>query len=205
MKIAIRADGNTKIGMGHLMRCISIAIALKERQADVCFLTNDIRSKEFIEEKGFVCHLLTEFSTLYENESPEVIQFVKNNGIHLVIVDSYFVSVDDLEKINAVVPVFYLDDLGKMDLPVSGLLNYNIYGKSMSYEKQYAQSVKLLLGSLYAPVKVQFKNTPYELKQEAIAIGDFENQIPYRETHFYDYDRYLRQITIQKYGRGASN
>lgn len=53
-----------------------------------------------------------------------------------------------------------------------------------------------------APLNLSIESLPYELKQGAIAIGDSENPIPYRETHFYDYDRYLRQITIQKYGIG---
>ena len=52
------------------------------------------------------------------------------------------------------------------------------------------------------PLNLSNELLPYELKRKAIAIGDFENQIPYRETHFYDYDRYLRQITVTKYGKG---
>lgn len=53
-----------------------------------------------------------------------------------------------------------------------------------------------------APLNLSIELLPYELKHSPICIGDFENQIPYRETDFYDYDRYLRQITIQKYGIG---
>lgn len=49
-----------------------------------------------------------------------------------------------------------------------------------------------------APLNLSIEPLPYELKQGAIAIGDFENQIPYTETDFYDYDRYLRQITLKK-------
>lgn len=55
-----------------------------------------------------------------------------------------------------------------------------------------------------APLNLSIEPLPYELKQRAIAIGNFENQIPYNETDFYDYDRYLRQITIRKYGIGDS-
>lgn len=50
-----------------------------------------------------------------------------------------------------------------------------------------------------APLNISIESLPYEITQKAICIGDFENQIPYRETHFYDYDRYLRQITLRKY------
>ena len=50
-----------------------------------------------------------------------------------------------------------------------------------------------------APLNISIETLPYEITQKTICIGDFENQIPYRETHFYDYDRYLRQITLRKY------
>lgn len=40
-----------------------------------------------------------------------------------------------------------------------------------------------------------YENSPY-----SIQIGDFENQNPYTETHFYDFDKYLRQITWRQHG-----
>lgn len=45
--------------------------------------------------------------------------------------------------------------------------------------------------------KFMYENSPYQ----ALNIGDFENQIPYTETYFYDYDKYLRQITRKKYNK----
>ena len=37
----IRADGNTAIGMGHVMRCLSIADAMKDRNIEPVFMTAD--------------------------------------------------------------------------------------------------------------------------------------------------------------------
>ena len=39
--IWIRADANREIGTGHVMRCLSIAAALKQKGEQVCFLTAD--------------------------------------------------------------------------------------------------------------------------------------------------------------------
>ena len=36
--IAFRVDGGVKIGLGHLMRCISLAIALDELNVNVYFI-----------------------------------------------------------------------------------------------------------------------------------------------------------------------
>ena len=37
----IRADGNSQIGAGHIMRCLSIAEALKDKGKVTIFLTAD--------------------------------------------------------------------------------------------------------------------------------------------------------------------
>lgn len=50
-----------------------------------------------------------------------------------------------------------------------------------------------------APLALSIERFDYENSPYPINIGDFENQIPYRETHFYDFDKYLRQITYRKY------
>ena len=48
-----RADGNEKIAMGHVMRCLTIAEALRERGEKVLFLTADESPVQFIEKRGF--------------------------------------------------------------------------------------------------------------------------------------------------------
>lgn len=39
MRIAIRADGNPIVGGGHVMRCLSLALAAKDAGHEVCFLS----------------------------------------------------------------------------------------------------------------------------------------------------------------------
>ena len=50
-----------------------------------------------------------------------------------------------------------------------------------------------------APLCLSIEHFDYENTQYPINIGDFENQTPYTETHFYDFDKYLRQITWRQY------
>ena len=50
--IWIRADANEEIGSGHIMRCLSIAAALKEREEEVCFLIADDGAVRLLREKG---------------------------------------------------------------------------------------------------------------------------------------------------------
>lgn len=161
--IAFRADGSAQIGMGHLMRCISVANALKEYQIKILFITSNEQSKAFVAEKGLDCHMLQGCYESMEEELLDTITILKEHNISLLIVDSYQATEAYLRELNLILPIFYIDDLGRMNLPVSGLINYNIYGQNMSYEKFYSKDVKLILGSEYAPVKPEFSCMPYEV------------------------------------------
>lgn len=50
-----------------------------------------------------------------------------------------------------------------------------------------------------APLCLSIEHFAYENSKYPTNIGAYENQIPYTETHFYDFDKYLRQITRQQY------
>lgn len=170
INIAIRADGSAKIGMGHLMRCLSIALALKEVGIQVVFITGNEQSKEFIAEKGFSCVQLSGQYETMEAEVEDTVDILREKSIKLLLVDSYQATETYLVQLNVVVPVFYMDDIGRMRLPVSGLINYNIYGRSMGYEAHYPEETRLLLGSQYAPVKAAFRNTPYDVREKVSNI-----------------------------------
>lgn len=168
--IGIRADGSARIGMGHLMRCMSVAIALKKKHVKVVFITSNEQSKNFVTEKGFSCVQLSGQYKSMEEEVPEILEILSAQRIHLLLVDSYGATEMYLAQIKAHVPVFYMDDMGRMSLPVEGLINYNIYGRDMDYEKHYPDTTVLLLGSDYAPVKPEFLQTSYEVRAQVKRI-----------------------------------
>ncbi len=192
--IGIRADGGAAIGMGHLMRCLSIAAALKDRQAQVVFLTSNADSAVFIREKGYACRLLgqdckglqkfpTEGQSVesqteetwekaeqnldMQGEVEETLGIIKELHMKLLVVDSYRITETYLESLRPAVKLIYIDDLGTMKLPVDGLINYNIYGDTLPYKAAYSAETLLLLGSRYAPVKKQFTEVPYEVRNQA--------------------------------------
>ena len=60
MKVGIRADASRRMGTGHLRRCLSLAQALRDRGADVRFVTRDLGldTAPMIAEQGFRDHIV---------------------------------------------------------------------------------------------------------------------------------------------------
>lgn len=75
-KIIVRADASLKIGSGHVMRCLTLAVALRDLEAEVQFVCRKHEGNliELIRRKNFIVHELPisrnlEFSAVSENNS----------------------------------------------------------------------------------------------------------------------------------------
>ncbi len=168
--VVIRADANSKIGMGHVMRCLSVADALVKRGEEVLFVTADDTPVPLLTKKGIPYRVLhtdyadmeAELPELWEvlrelpqgAESPEAALAQKNTSI---LVDSYYVTEKYLAALKKRITTIYMDDIYAFSYPVDMLINYNIYGEEMGYEKDAAfADTKLLLGTEYVPLREEF-------------------------------------------------
>lgn len=153
--IGIRADGNGQIGLGHVMRCLSIADALRKRGAQVLFFVADENARSVIEARGIevIClgsdwqNLEAEFETLKE-------ELLKRN-VSFLLIDTYSVTPAYFEALRKVVKTGYVDDLNAFDMNVDVLINYSVYAEDMGYEKKVGTTY--LLGTRYAPLREQFQ------------------------------------------------
>lgn len=158
----IRTDGNTQIGAGHIMRCISIAQALKNRGKVTIFITADEESARLISSKGFgTLTLKTNYNDM-EGELKTLLPVLAENDIQSLLIDSYSVTDNYMRKVGERVRTIYMDDLGEHLYPADMVINYNIYAKEIAYEENYQKKVmkvpKLLLGCDYAPLRAEFQS-----------------------------------------------
>ncbi|MEG1848648.1 MAG: UDP-2,4-diacetamido-2,4,6-trideoxy-beta-L-altropyranose hydrolase [Lachnospiraceae bacterium] len=165
----IRVDGNAQIGAGHIMRCLAIAEALKERGKVTIFLTADEESQRLIAGRGFATlNLQTTWNDM-EGELPILLPILQENDIKLLLIDSYCVTDTYLRMIGTHTQVVYLDDLGEHCYPVAVLANYNIYAPKLRYEEQYRKCVlpvpKLILGCDYVPLRTEFQNAEARVRR----------------------------------------
>lgn len=168
--VVIRADANSKIGMGHVMRCLSVADALLKRGEEVLFVTADDTPVPLLTKKGIPYRVLhtdyadmeAELPKLWNALSelsqgpgvPEAALPQKNTSI---LVDSYYVTEKYLAALKKRITTIYMDDIYAFSYPVDMLINYNIYGEEMGYEKDAAfADTKLLLGANYVPLREEF-------------------------------------------------
>lgn len=165
----IRADGNTAIGMGHVMRCLSIADAMKERNIEPVFMTADNGCVSMIEDRGYKVHILgTDYRNM-ESELPLIRNYLEtqNKGaeqIPAILVDSYQVTSRYYEELRKLAKVACLEDMGQ-SYPVDLLVNYNIYGPKLVYDNKITHTT--LLGTGYQPLRREFQQgIQYDIKDK---------------------------------------
>lgn len=187
-----RADGNDKIGAGHLMRCLTIAEALSERlekRERICFLTADEQSAALVREKGFPAETLGTDCFRMEEEFPALERIFGGDGaaVRRILTDSYFATDRYLSAMRQFGEVWLLEDKGEHAYPVDAVINYNLYASEQKYRKLYeGTGTRRYLGSPYVPVRKQFLDGIYEVRErvENVLIttgggdsGDIASQI----------------------------
>lgn len=163
--IYIRADGNQNIGMGHIMRCLSVAEALAEKGAEHApiFILAGEECREMIESRGFQTIVL---NTDYQDMCSELsaLKLIFESKKDLVLVDSYQVSDEYFEGLKSFAKVACLEDVG-ISYPVDLLINYNIYGPKLA--EKYINNKRTLLGAFYVPLrKLYQKPSDYKVKEQ---------------------------------------
>lgn len=168
--VVIRADANSKIGMGHVMRCLSVADALVKRGEEVLFVTADDTPVPLLTKKGIPYRVLhTDYADMEAElpelwnalselpQGPEVPEAALPQRNTFILVDSYYVTEKYLAALKKRIITIYMDDIYAFSYPVDMLINYNVYGEEMGYEKDAAfADTKLLLGTEYVPLREEF-------------------------------------------------
>lgn len=165
MKIAIRADGGSKIGMGHIMRTLVLAKELAKAN-DVFYICrvdeplSDIYSPGIIKIKKQGFHVVT----IDENN---ILGELSNIQADILITDSYDV---DENYFNETKKIFkytgYIDDMNLYYFNVDFLINQNINAEDLNYRVN--NNTKLFLGPKYTMLREEFKNVPKKIIKKKV-------------------------------------
>ncbi len=138
--LVIRADGNADIGVGHLMRCLTIAEQAGGPE-HVVFWCADERSGALAREKGYEARVLgTDYRHMLQ-ELPRLERLARDLGPGTVIlVDSYFVTEEYLRALGTHARVYLLEDMPGHTWPVAGVINYNAFADRGFYQQIYRRA-----------------------------------------------------------------
>ena len=176
MNIAIRADASEIIGAGHVMRCLTLAEALKIQNAQLVFICQELPGHlcDFIEAKGYPVYRLPSgqkkhplnksIDWQYDAENTKSILTGIDGEIEWLIVDHYELDNKwELEVAGCAKQIMVIDDLANRKHQCNILLDQN-YSSPLNdaANKRYVELVpeycKVLLGPKYALLRDEFLN-----------------------------------------------
>ena len=179
MKVAFRVDVSTKIGTGHLMRCLTLADALREYKAQIVFISRDLPgfSADFIYDRGYELSILPSPSdenfipqngvphaawlkVPWEEDAAQTSEILKGFGeIDWLVIDHYALDQKWEQKLSSNTKnIMVIDDLADRQHSCDLLLDQNFY---LDIEDRYkglvALECKQLLGPDFALLSNKFK------------------------------------------------
>lgn len=156
----IRADANSAIGTGHVMRCLALAQAWQDNGGTVTFLMAPCSPslEQRICSEGMNILSITEQSGSDEDATITA-EIAKKIESSWVVVDGYQFGADYqkiLKEYNC--RILFIDDYGHADHYYADIvLNQNIYA-DMSFYKKYEPYTRFLLGTKFVLLRREFLN-----------------------------------------------
>lgn len=163
--IGIRVDANEKIAMGHMMRCISIALQLRKRGQEILFILSEDYASDLLTSRGFPYICLDNAYCDKDLEIPVMMHCIASQKIKLLLIDSYEVTEKYMEQLRSSTKLAYIDDLNRFRYPADLIINYMMNAGEEIYRGKGYQKETFLLGSRYIPLRPEFAD-------ERIAIKD---------------------------------
>jgi UDP-2,4-diacetamido-2,4,6-trideoxy-beta-L-altropyranose hydrolase len=154
--VVFRADGSANIGLGHIMRCLTLAGSLKARGAEAVFVTKGYSESvpSIIRRGGFECFLIPPGCTSLE-DLDFLLKAADEKASRIAVCDGYFMDEAYFAAIkSAGFKLLVIDDLADRCLPADLVLNQNVYAAPEMYEG--LTDAKLLLGTDFAIIRREF-------------------------------------------------
>jgi len=148
-RVVIRADGNSEIGFGHIIRTQALARQLEKCGAKVFFLT---RNPENVD--GFATiEIPGDYNADQEDRSTS--RITQDISAEILIIDSYAFNQERLDKIARLDLVSaYIDDMNLYEFNTTFVINGNLYAPRLKYRGR----ARFLLGNQYLLMREQFTN-----------------------------------------------
>lgn len=164
-RVLFRADGNSKIGLGHVMRCIALAQMLKNEFE--CFFVISRPAKEII----LILQKFGKIISLSEpSKSNELVEFGKSlNKNDIVVIDGYTFDEEYIGTIKKQIKkIVQIDDFANGYFSSDLVINHA--NSNLIYRYNVSPNTKVVCGFEYLILREQFLKTATKGSREISKI-----------------------------------
>lgn len=179
MQIVFRVDSATQIGSGHLMRCLTLATALREKGATCAFVCRSHPNNliALLRQKGFTVYELPQgteprssddLGVPLEVDAQQTQTLLEKLGqVDWLVVDHYGIDANWERFLRPWVKrIFVIDDLADRPHDCDVLLDQNYTHRQDRYDGLVPAHCSLLLGPQYALLRSEFIAAREKLEKE---------------------------------------
>ncbi|OGQ99681.1 MAG: UDP-2,4-diacetamido-2,4,6-trideoxy-beta-L-altropyranose hydrolase [Deltaproteobacteria bacterium RIFOXYD12_FULL_55_16] len=189
MRIAIRVDASKQIGTGHFMRCLTLAEALKQRGAQIRFISRHLPAhlRDMLNAKG---HEFAPLSSIagevtadgishahwlgvsQAQDAADTRQALSDQTWDWLIVDHYALDARwETGLRNIAGKILIIDDIADRQHDCDVLLDQNFYEDMQTrYIGKVPAHCRLLLGPRYALLREEFRRLREQVKPRAGSV-----------------------------------
>lgn len=178
MRIAFRADASIRIGTGHVMRCLTLAEALRNQGHQCVFICRNHQGHlaDQIAKKGFEIHRLNApkqsrlnakgeaplahaewLGASWQQDAEQTLSAFAGTKFDWLVVDHYALDTHWESKVApSVSKIMAIDDLADRKHTCHLLLDQNLGRKTEDYDGLVPESCNRLIGPRYALLRPEF-------------------------------------------------
>lgn len=167
--VLFRVDAAPGIGLGHLQRCHSLAMALHQLGTPTLFLTNkDVTGQGRIPLSQAKTHALDDVDLGTPRDLEETVAIATRHNCDAVVVDSYLVNADYLGILRREgFFVVAIDDLARYPFPCQLVVSGNADSPWLPYTSSSGDT-RFLLGPQYALVRAELWDVPERMVNKTV-------------------------------------
>lgn len=173
-RILFRVDSDARVGLGHLRRCRSLAVALEAEGLENVFLCRRDSTRGFVD--GLRAEMLNGIPSWGGEDLRATLALACRSRCQAVLVDSHEVDAVYLNALRkAGLFVIARDDLAAYPFPCQMVFNGNANARALAYASSSGDT-RFLLGPEYAVLPPDFKariprEVPEKVREILITLG----------------------------------
>ncbi|WP_417536726.1 UDP-2,4-diacetamido-2,4,6-trideoxy-beta-L-altropyranose hydrolase [Methylophaga sp.] len=180
MRIAFRADASVQIGTGHVMRCLTLADALRAQGHECFFICRDHPGNlsEVIAQRGFELYLLSQemralhstgsedaatpehaqwLGVPWQHDAEQTLNALNGQKTDWLVVDHYALDARWERRVGAHAnKIMVIDDIADRPHECQLLLDQNLGRKAQDYNGLLPETCTRLIGPHYALLRPEF-------------------------------------------------